>query len=199
MKSLERASGSIQTHRVRTKKFNKAPRTKIADNPTISMKKLARAVGATIKRVVNDDFKSFVRSLTKLLSCTQMRSQVKKGLYLLSWVKHQRSTVQVFPDTKIPHSNGYFTTFRAKEIERSEFTDSVMCLGTVVSDECKLFHWFPTKPTITVVKYVKVMEKVMQPWIVRNHHTLYMCGSRMGLQPPQLLPHKAVCWPLQEL
>ena len=165
----------------RTEAFLNEVKTAFEESPQTSIRKMAKFKGvapSTIGIAIKDvGMASRVRPSRQLLTTKQKEARVTKGKKVISALKKKpRKTVMLFSDKKnfpvdqahnrrndrvvIPKGS------TAPPIMKTKHPASVMVLGVVASDGQKMPpHFFPCGLRVGTEEYLKVMRRVVKPWI----------------------------------
>ncbi len=181
---LKRKPGSGGHNRKRTDEFMDDLKDRIDADPTISMRQLAKEKNVTprtIRKAVKQlGLISYVRRRRQLLSDTTKLTRVAKGKKLLTWMKHDRSTVRIFSDKKMwtvdqarNRQNDRYLAFCVDEvppINSQKHPASAMMLGVVASDGKKMKpFWFEKGLKVNTEVYLDVLKTVVKPWLDENY------------------------------
>ncbi|QQP55180.1 Transposable element tcb2 transposase, partial [Caligus rogercresseyi] len=144
------------------------------------MRKQAKNLGVskdTIRNAVQDlGLVSYVRRRRQLLSDASKETRGIKGKKLLTWMKHNGSTVWIFSDKKLwtvdqvlNSRNDRYLAYCIEEVPSINTTKhpaSAMMLGVVSSDGNRMPpFWFPKGLKIGAKEYLEVMQNVVKPWL----------------------------------
>ncbi|QQP48937.1 Transposable element tcb2 transposase [Caligus rogercresseyi] len=123
-------------------------RDTIEASPTTSMRKQAKNLGVskdTIRNAVQDlGLVSYVRRRRQLLSDASKETRVMKGKKLLTWMKHNGSTVRIFSDKKL-------WTVDQHPASAMMLGDASILVSQGAEDGAK--------------EYLEVMQNVVKPWL----------------------------------
>lgn len=182
---IQRKLGSGGSNRKRTPEFLDALKSKIKQEPTTPMKKLAMELDVdrkTVQTAINSDlgFKSFVRTPRHLLTKSMQEKRLERCQKVLGFLKRNGSTVRVFSDEKIftvdavvnRRNDRYIAASRAevKGIFRTKHPAQVMVFGVVASDGKKMPpYFFKPGEKVGAESYYKVLRYHVLPWLKANY------------------------------
>ncbi len=180
---IKRKKGSGGHNRKRTEEFLTGVAAEIEASPTTSMRKLAKELNVSeglIRKAVKDlGAFSYVRRRRQLLTENSKRLRVERGKKLITWLKHNGSTVRVFSDKKnwtVDQSrnarNDRYLAYHVEDVPSINATKhpaSAMMLGVVASDGKRMPpYWFPKGLRVGTEEYLDVMIRVVKPWLDEN-------------------------------
>ncbi len=187
---------------VRSESFVEALEGEITDDPSKSMRALAKEAGCdekTIQNSIHKDFglKSYIRGECQLLMMALKMCRVTRGTALVNWMKSNGSTVRLFSNMKAwtvdqtrNDRNDCWLAFDlgyVPPIMRTKHPASVMMLGVVASDDHIMEpFWFQTGFRLQAKDYLKVLKMVVTPWVRAN-----FAGQRVIWQQDSAPAHKA--------
>ncbi|XP_059097596.1 uncharacterized protein LOC131891917 [Tigriopus californicus] len=178
--SLGRKTGSGGSNKKRTGTKLAEIKAKIEKKPDISLAdlgKVANVSKTTASAAVKDlGLKSYVRRHRQLITTASKATRVIKGKKLLAWMKKNPRVVRVFSDEKFwtvdqarnAQNDRWLATTPGEvpHINRTKHPAGAMMLGVVASDgKAMPPYWFPKGLKINTEEYLKVMRKVVKPWL----------------------------------
>jgi hypothetical protein len=182
---IQRKPGSGGVNKKRNRDFVNALKTKIAKDPTTSMRKIAAELKVdpkTIRTAVHDDLglKSYTRTPRHLLTESMKARRLERCKKVLRYIKNHGSTVKIFSDEKIftvdavlnRRNDRYLakSTVDVKGTFRTKHPAQVMVFGVVASDGKKMPTFF-YKPgeKVGADAYYKVLRYHVLPWLKANY------------------------------
>ena len=174
---VSRKEGSGGHNKKRTEEFKRDMVEKIAQNPKVSARKLARDTGVSHSTVLETlkelGFKSYAQPVAQLVTTPQRGTRVERCLKLLNLVKRGKTGVILFTDEKIfvqdIHVNRRNSRVIARSPDerddhmafRSKHPASVMVFGLVASDGNKMpLVMFPPRFRLNTEGYLTVLQQV---------------------------------------
>lgn len=180
-----RKQGSGGVNKKRDHAFLKTLKSTVSENPTTSMRKLARDMKVsprTIRRAVHTDLQlnSYVRTPKHLLTAAMEARRLERAKKVLNYLKRHGPTVKIFSDEKIftvdavvnRRNDRYIAQSRSevKGIFRTKHPAQVMVLGVVASDGKKMpLHFFKPGEKVNTEVYYKVLRYKVLPWLKANY------------------------------
>jgi len=193
-KGTIRKSGSGGENKKRTPDFLDALQTKITEDPTKSLRKMANEMNvqpSTVQLAAQKDlgYKSFVRTQRHLLTESLKSKRLVRCKKVMQYLRTRGSTVKVFSDEKIftvdAVVNRRNDRFLAKSIEEvvgtfhTKHPAQIMVLGVVASDGKKMPpYFFQPGEKVGADAYYKVLRYHVLPWL----KTHYPAGNYVWTQ-----------------
>jgi transposase len=184
-KGIKRKSGSGGSNKKRNPEFLDALKSKISEDPTTSMRKLAGEMSVdlqTVRTAVHQDLglKSFVLTPKHLLTESTKARQLERAKNVKAYLRTHRKTVKVFSDEKIftvdakvNRRNDRFlaaSTAEVKGIFRTKHPAQIMMFGAVASDGKKMApYFFKAGERVGADRYYKVLRYHVLPWLKANY------------------------------
>ena len=188
--TTQRLPGQGQKRTVRTPVAIRAVRERIRRNPVRSMRKVAKDLSIsekTVRRIVKEDlgFKSRARTAKQLISaetkvkrferCKKLINKMKRGVPIILFTDEKVFTVDQVSTSR---NDRYISPLASSEVPghikhvfKTKHPASVMVFGLVASDGKKMDPVFIASGTkINSDEYIRILEKIVKPWIVKNYH-----------------------------
>ncbi|QQP40634.1 Uncharacterized protein FKW44_014746 [Caligus rogercresseyi] len=155
-------------------------KAKIEEDPTISMRKLAKVMEVShttaLTATRNLGMTCYVRRKRQLLSSSTKLLKVKKGKKLVNWMRKNPGLVRVFSDEKFwtvdmarnARNDSYLATSASMvpPINATKHPQGAMMLGVVASDGKSVPPiWFPAGLKVGTNEYLDVLKTVVKPWL----------------------------------
>ena len=182
---LERRKGSGLANRKRTGDFLNDLKARIDNDPTKSMSRLANDMSvhkSTISRAISEDLGmySYARTVKHLLTEKQRQTRLERSKKLLTWIRHNGSTVKIYSDKKIftvdqvlNRRNDRYIAISSDDVQgayRTKHPSQIMVLEVVASDGNTMKpHFFNPGEKVNAAVYVKVLKDVVMPWLHRTY------------------------------
>ncbi len=124
--------------------------------------------------------KSYIYLHRQLLTESAWMKRLEWSKKLITWLKHNLSTVRIFSDKKVfkinqvcDSQNDCYLASSVQEvpaINAAKFHASVMILGMVGSDSKRMPPvWFPKGMKVGTPEYLNVLETKLKPWLEVSH------------------------------
>lgn len=161
---LSQKPGSGKTRSVQTNEFLDALSKTITQDPTLPMRRLAKATGTyegTIRLSVKDlGLKSYMLWYQQFPTARIKASRVEHNQWLLCWLRHHGSMVNIFSDKKLLTMNQIqncqndkylaATSLDVPPIQCTKHPASILMLGITASDGNVMPpYWFPCRLKIS--------------------------------------------------
>jgi len=166
---------------VRTPAIIERAQELISEDPGLSLRKLAKILGVsetTIRRIAEEDlhFKSYVIKVRQTLSEAAKVNRVARCNLLLCSLKNEAagritffSDEKIFSvDAKVNRKNDHLFARDPEDVStaRTKFPTSVHVLSVVSSEgHVMLPHFFQKEETVTEKIYLRILTRVVKPWI----------------------------------
>ena len=207
--SLSWVKGSGGHNKKQNQEMINSVSTKIAKDPTTSIRKMAAELEVTpwtVKRVVNEDLglKSFARPIRHLLTEKMKEKRLERCLKVRNQLKKYRDTVMIYSDKKIftvdavlnRRNDRYLakSTAEVKGIFRTKHPAQVMVLGVVASDGKTMPpFFFPPNQKIGTEEYYKVLRYTVLPWLKASYPEGNYCWTQDGAPSHTARKNQAFC------
>jgi transposase len=169
----------------RTPTFLAGLKRSIMAHPDLSISRLAtiRGVGrSTVQRAVKNDLglSSYVRGRRHLLTEAMKVKRLERAQKLKRICKVKTRAIRLFSDESIftvdacynPQNNRWLAKDKGDvpPVMKTKHPAKVMVFGLIASDgQVMPAHIFPPKTRLNAVGYLKLLEKVVMPWINRTY------------------------------